>query len=157
MEKLEFYKRYISLPVCKKSNKFGNIPKPFKSGKKINTIKGVVEHPFLFSKKALAFIFEEDDAIVACEGCRILPNIEIDFSVVKRLYPNCVIIRVDEYYIQSMKWIKNNFPDISLDEQIRDCLFQHAEIVNLEIKHEGKIITADYKLSELVTKSSLVS
>ncbi len=156
MEKLDFYKRYIGLPVCKKSSKFGNVPKPFKSGKKINTIKEVVEHPFLFSN-ILAFKFKEDDTAVACSGCRILPYIEIDFSAVERLYPYCTVIRVAEYFIPAMGWIKNDFPDISLDEQIRDCIFQHAEKVSLEIEHEGEIKTTDYKISEIVTKSTFVS
>lgn len=78
MELLDFYKRYIGLRVCKKS-KNGTVPKPFKSGRKINTVKEVVEQPFLFGT-VLAFKFKEDDSFVACQGCRILPDVTIDFS-----------------------------------------------------------------------------
>jgi hypothetical protein len=42
-------------------------PKPFKSGRKVNTVKGVVNHPIL--KDVMAFTFEEDDSIVECRRC----------------------------------------------------------------------------------------
>jgi hypothetical protein len=44
-------------------------PKPFKSGFKINTIKGVIDHPKL---NCLAYIFEEDESYVECRRCIIL-------------------------------------------------------------------------------------
>lgn len=37
--------------------------KPFKSGEKVNTVTGVVEHPYT---DHLAFTFEEDDSAVEC-------------------------------------------------------------------------------------------
>jgi hypothetical protein len=44
-------------------------PKPFKSGSKINTIKGVIVHPIL---NVPAYIFVEDDSFVECRRCFIL-------------------------------------------------------------------------------------
>jgi len=40
--------------------------KPFKSGFKTNTIKGVIEHPHLGIP---AYTFEEDDSYVECRRC----------------------------------------------------------------------------------------
>lgn len=40
--------------------------KPFKSGLKVNTVKAVVQHPFI---DRLAYTFEEDDSIVECWRC----------------------------------------------------------------------------------------
>lgn len=40
--------------------------KPFKSGGKVNTVKGVVDHPVLHVP---AYTFEEDDSIVECRRC----------------------------------------------------------------------------------------
>jgi hypothetical protein len=42
--------------------------KPFKSGFKINTVKGVVNHPIL---NIPAYTFEEDDSYVECRRCFI--------------------------------------------------------------------------------------
>lgn len=41
-------------------------PKPFKSGLKVNTVKGIINHPQL---NCPAYIFEEDDSYVACKDC----------------------------------------------------------------------------------------
>jgi hypothetical protein len=41
-------------------------PRPFKSGRKFNTVKGLVQHPTL---NIPAFTFEEDDSIVECRRC----------------------------------------------------------------------------------------
>jgi len=43
--------------------------KPFKSGSKINTVSGVVDHP-LKPGGGLAFMFHEDDSVVAAEICK---------------------------------------------------------------------------------------
>ena len=51
----------------KKINK--HKPKPFKSGSKINTIKGVINHPIL---NIPAYTFEEDDSYVECRRCQII-------------------------------------------------------------------------------------
>ena len=42
--------------------------KPFKSGKKIATVKGVIDHPFR-PTGGKAYIFEEDDSCVAVSVC----------------------------------------------------------------------------------------
>ena len=42
--------------------------KPFKSGFKINTVKGITNHPIL---NIPAFIFIEDDSIVECRRCKL--------------------------------------------------------------------------------------
>ena len=52
-----------------KTSKNGTEPKPFKSGFKTNTIKGVVEHPQL---KVPAYTFEEDESYVECRRCIIV-------------------------------------------------------------------------------------
>lgn len=45
------------------------IQKPFKSGLKTNTIKGIVPHPILGIP---AYTFEEDDSYVECRRCRVI-------------------------------------------------------------------------------------
>lgn len=40
--------------------------KPFKSGKKVNTVFAVINHPIL---NVPAFTFEEDDSFVGCHQC----------------------------------------------------------------------------------------
>lgn len=44
-------------------------PKPFKSGRKVNTIKGVIEHPIVGGP---AYTFEEDESYVATRSCTVL-------------------------------------------------------------------------------------
>lgn len=44
--------------------------KPFKSGSLVNTIKGIVDHPYVEGKKA--FIFVEDESAVSCEKCYLV-------------------------------------------------------------------------------------
>lgn len=44
---------------------------PFKSGSKINTVKGVIDHPQLPGKPA--FTFEEDDSYVRTSICKFEP------------------------------------------------------------------------------------
>ena len=51
----------VGTKVVKKSGK------PFKSGLKQATVKGVVEHPHLIGIDA--YIFEEDDSYVRCDTC----------------------------------------------------------------------------------------
>ena len=43
--------------------------KPFKSGFKLNTVKGIITHPILNTP---AYIFEEDDSYVECRRCRVI-------------------------------------------------------------------------------------
>lgn len=50
--------------------------KPFKSGNKVNTIKGVIKHPNL--EGLMAYTFEEDESYVECRRCEIIkPVIKI--------------------------------------------------------------------------------
>lgn len=58
-----FYEDYVGRKCKKKS------PKPFKSGEKINTIKGIIDHPHLHKP---AYIFYEDDSYVECGKVEIL-------------------------------------------------------------------------------------
>ena len=44
-------------------------PKPFKSTFKVNTIKGVINHPIL---NVPAYTFNEDDSYVECRRCKII-------------------------------------------------------------------------------------
>lgn len=62
----KFLKQFIGQSVIKLSNK------PFKSGLKTNTVKGIIEHPHL--KDEIAFTFEEDDSYVAITSCEIKFN-----------------------------------------------------------------------------------
>ena len=63
---IENYEKYIGRECKKKS------PKPFKSGSKTNTIKGVVNHPHL---NIPAYVFHEDDSCVECRRVKILDKI----------------------------------------------------------------------------------
>jgi len=56
----ETYRSWIGRQVYKRSRK------PFKSGEKRNTVRGVVPHPQL---DKLCFLFEEDDTYVTCDTC----------------------------------------------------------------------------------------
>lgn len=61
MNEFTEYEEYIREKVSK--NMSG---KPFKSGEKINTVKGIITHPIL---KIPAFVFFEDDSYVECRRC----------------------------------------------------------------------------------------
>ena len=56
------YENWIGKSVSKKN-------KPFKSGKKINTVKGLITHPVL---NIPAFSFYEDNSIVECRRCILI-------------------------------------------------------------------------------------
>jgi hypothetical protein len=67
----EFYEGYVGRKCTKKSIN-GDIrynPKPFKSGAKTNTIKGIINHPHL---NVPAYVFYEDDSYVECRRVEIL-------------------------------------------------------------------------------------
>jgi len=53
----------IGKQVDKDSNK------PFKSGSKVNTVKGLIRHPYL---RIPSYTFEEDDSYVECRRCKIV-------------------------------------------------------------------------------------
>lgn len=56
----------VGKKVEKSSTNGKRASKPFKSGNKINTVKGLITHP---QRKTLAFTFEEDDSYVECNQC----------------------------------------------------------------------------------------
>jgi hypothetical protein len=61
------YLHMIGQKVRKRSNQNNRTAsKPFKSGLRINTVKGIIEHPIT---KKPAFTFEEDDSCVECWIC----------------------------------------------------------------------------------------
>ena len=68
------------LNIGKRVRKVSN--RPFKSRHKINTIKGVVNHPILFIP---AYSFEEDKSIVECRRCIIMEKIvkEVKFELTR--------------------------------------------------------------------------
>lgn len=73
MTTIEDYKINIGKKVSKQSltenPKHPQTPKPFKSGRKINTVNGVVDHPILHTP---AYTFVEDDSYVECRRCKII-------------------------------------------------------------------------------------
>jgi len=56
------YKDWIGKTVFKPSGK------PFKSGKKTNTVTGIVDHPIL---RIPSFTFSEDESVVECRQCKL--------------------------------------------------------------------------------------
>ena len=52
-------------------------PKPFKSGNKINTVRGVLYHPLT---KNLCFTFFEDNTFVECFRCSLAPKVLYEMS-----------------------------------------------------------------------------
>ena len=66
-EEVNKFKHYIGKQVFK--SRTGREPKKFKSGLKHNTVKDVIEHPYLLTP---AFTFEEDDSFVECNMCRFI-------------------------------------------------------------------------------------
>ena len=63
---LIIFSNVIGKRVRKRSNK------PFKSGEKINTVRGIVSH---IGTPNLAFTFNEDDSQVECWRCVVLDDI----------------------------------------------------------------------------------
>ncbi len=68
-QKLIEFCEYFVGKKCEKQTGRGTA-KPFKSGKRINTIKGVIRHKVL--PERFAFTFEEDDSYVECGRCIIV-------------------------------------------------------------------------------------
>ena len=63
------YEPNIGRQVCKTTlRKHGN-PKPFRSGNKVNTVKGVIMHPTM---DIPAYTFVEDDSYVECRRCHLI-------------------------------------------------------------------------------------
>jgi len=71
-EKIAGYYELVGKKVCKTSLSNNKAtPKPFKSGRRVNTVKAVIFKPEI-TAHAL-FIFEEDDSFVRCYQCRLAP------------------------------------------------------------------------------------
>jgi len=67
------YELNIGKRVCKATQrKYGN-GKPFRSGNKVNTIKGVIMHPIMHIP---SYTFVEDDSYVECRRCVIVVDNE---------------------------------------------------------------------------------
>lgn len=67
------YEPNIGRKVCKTTlRKHGN-PKPFRSGNKVNTVKGVIMHPTM---DIPAYTFVEDDSYVECRRCHLIEEQE---------------------------------------------------------------------------------
>jgi len=58
----------IGKRCSKTANRHGREPKPFKSGLKVNTITGIIDHPIL---NIPAYTFIEDDSYVECRRCEV--------------------------------------------------------------------------------------
>lgn len=68
---LDIYLEAIGHQVYKsRINSSVSTNKPFKSGKWANTVKSIVDHPYLPNQPAFTFI--EDESIVECRRCTIL-------------------------------------------------------------------------------------
>jgi hypothetical protein len=128
--------------------------KPFKSGLKTNTVKGIITHK---ETGLPAFLFKEDDSYVEVQKC-IPENFKIDFKEVYRLYPGCSIVRVMEFYIPGTGWKKEWSNNVKIqndrngvEHQIKRCWIEGGMKVMLHIEHEGEIKEPDYSINELVT------
>ena len=77
---MENYKKNIGRKCRKSAFKPGVEPKPFKSGNKVNTIKGVINHPIL---NIPAYTFEEDDSYVECRRCATYGMSTQEYEVLK--------------------------------------------------------------------------
>lgn len=62
------FHQFIGQKVSKESGK------PFKSTSKVNTVKGIVEHPVL---KIPAYTFIEDESVVECRQCIVVKQLDI--------------------------------------------------------------------------------
>lgn len=66
------YHEMIGKRVWKRSKFNKNLsPKPFKSGRQINTVKEVVINPYTNNE---AFSFIEDESVVDCKLCSLVPE-----------------------------------------------------------------------------------
>lgn len=61
----EHYEDLIGKCVVK-AHRIGVKAKKFKSGRHVNTVKGIIDHPILHVP---AYTFLEDDSYVACKYC----------------------------------------------------------------------------------------
>jgi len=81
---------------CAISHKASHKQKPFKSGQKINTIKGVIDHPILHVP---AYTFVEDDSYVECRRCEVVNDYTAHQEKILEYYknnPNTIIITAEQ-------------------------------------------------------------
>jgi hypothetical protein len=67
------YEPNIGRQVCKTTLRNHGNPKPFRSGNKVNTVKGVIMHPTM---DIPAYTFVEDDSYVECRRCFVIGSTE---------------------------------------------------------------------------------
>ena len=67
------YEPNVGKQVCKTTLKKHGNPKPFRSGNKVNTVKGVIMHPIM---NIPAYLFVEDDSYVECRRCHLIEDKE---------------------------------------------------------------------------------
>lgn len=85
----KLYEKNVGKRVCKDKS-----DKPFKSGFKVNTVKGVIDHPILHVP---AYTFEEDDSYVECRRCEVVntlsePDDKTIFSFTKEELENITVL-----------------------------------------------------------------
>lgn len=129
---LEDYTKCIGKPVIKeiKKSKKGNwiVPKPFKSRKLINTVKGVIDHPVLHIP---AFTFEEDESFVECRRCTVLRN----NPTRTRYYGLDLLDRVSyqnlfEGTVIMLGFLDNNKVFVHTKGGIQECVAEWCTILN---------------------------
>lgn len=85
----------------------------------------------------------------------------LNLDIIKRSYPNSVIMGINEVYYPKKGWVeikgKMMTPYTSKEEferRIKLCIYRGAEAFNFNIKDEyGQIKEPDYFTKELVVKS----
>lgn len=104
-------------------------PKPFKSGNKINTVRGVLYHPLT---KNLCFTFFEDNTFVECFRCSLAPVGRYEMSadlkqrcceVIKNRVGLVLSIEDLDYYLKTETALcehltKYNAPDDTFDREM---------------------------------------
>ena len=141
------------LAIGKKVTKSG---KPFKSGRKINTVRGIALHP---KKKTPAFIFEEDDSVVECSICKLVEpertNIVADGFTVSLFppghdyYRDCsvsvasrgkgmwAVVCFASVLSRKGKWVYEPMPSSRTPAWVKNHRFGLQEAIELARKHAG--------------------
>jgi hypothetical protein len=77
-EDVERWATMIGQKVWKNPPSATKEPKPFKSGRKVNTVLGLVTHE---QTGGWGFTFEEDESVVECFRCSLAPEDRLDDKV----------------------------------------------------------------------------
>lgn len=131
--------------IGKKVVKFSS-GKPFKSGLRENTVKGIITHEITGHP---AFIFEEDDSYVETQIC-FPSNLKVSFDEVERVYPGYEKLEIVEFQIDEQSWTKLGKGNKNPEDNLKRCYMEDASKVILRFKYNGEIKQLDYKLSELI-------